>query len=149
MVNEELLRRVIKRIERDKNWHQGYWGAIEEETFADKLSVSPVQSNDGQHRWLELKDVDLGEKEICGTQFCLAGHTILEAGDVMLVDKNELEANFCIDDTGAFRTIEQRATELLGLDDYQADLLFAPSAGNYNIDLFKQEITDLTGVEFD
>lgn len=148
MANEELLRRVVKRIERDQNWDQDYWGSVDE-FVADNLEVSPVVSKDGHQNWLEVKDSSITEENLCRTAFCLAGHTILEAGDVLLVSRDGLDATFCLDDTGAFRTIEQRARELLELTEEEADYLFMPTAGGGDLDMFKQEITEVTGVELD
>lgn len=143
-VNEELFRRVMKRIERDQNWDQQYWGAVTVE-LADKLEVSPVQAFAGRH-WLELKD---SQVELCRTKFCVAGHTVLEAGDTMLVDMEDLEGSWCLTVEGNLETVEQRATKLLGLDNDQAAELFAPNAGNNGLEAYKEFVTEVTGVTFE
>ena len=143
-LNVELLKRVIKRIERDQNWDQQYWGTVTDQV-ANKLEVSTVEAFLGR-RWLELKDSDV---EVCRTRFCVAGHTVLEAGDTMLLDMEELEANYCLSVEGNLQTINERARRLLGLTDDQADELFAPHVGNDSLEAYKERVTRLTGVTFE
>jgi len=149
-LNVDLLRRVMKRIERDQEmWNQESWGYLPEHHTID-LGITEFESPiGGRSLGIEVNDILLSEKDLCGTTFCCAGHTVLEAGDAILIHYQDLEANFCLDSEGNTHFIEQRAKELLGLTEDQARYMFAPGAGGGDVAAYKRNITDVTGVEFD
>lgn len=157
MPNEEMIRIVIKRIERDlEMWNQDNWGHVfaEEPAWRD----APVETVDIPN---EAKDEGMwddwhrsvspftdGMVTSCGTTFCFAGHTVLEAGDTMLVSTHDYQARLCRTPDGQVRHIMYRAAELLGLEDEdQAGMLF--SAGIEDIEDLKRVITQETGVTFE
>jgi hypothetical protein len=149
-LNVDLLKRVIKRIERDEEmWDQESWGMMPERHTID-LGITEFRTPGGvKAMGIEVSDILLSEKDLCGTTFCCAGHTVLEAGDTILIHYQDLEASYCVDGGDKVHVISQRARELLGLTDEQADFLFAPGAGAGDIATYKKNITDVTGVEFD
>jgi hypothetical protein len=149
-LNVDLLKRVVKRIERDQEmWDQEFWGIMPEHLTID-LGLTEYQMP-GWSRSLafEINDLLLSEKDLCGTKFCFAGHAVLEAGDAILIQYQDQEANFCLDSEGNVHSIEKRAKELLGLTEDQARYMFAPGAGAGDVATYKRNVTDVTGVEFD
>jgi len=149
-LNVDLLKRVVKRIERDQEmWDQESWGYLPEHHTID-LGITEFENPiGGRSLGIEVNDILLSEKDLCGTTFCCAGHTVLEAGETILIHYQDLEASFCVDKGENVHMISQRAQELLGLTDEQADSLFAPGAGADDIVAYKRHVTDVTGVEFD
>lgn len=160
MPNEELIRTVIKRIERDiKMWNQDTWAVIgDDESFwyrpIETVAV-PKEAQDGgmfldETEVTPISDIELSQQPqfmTCGTTFCFAGHTVLEAGDTMLVSVGSRQAQLCRTQDGEVRHIFHRAKELLGLEEEQASELF--SAGIGDLDDLKQAITDVTRVTFE
>lgn len=164
MPNEELIRTVIKRIERDlEMWDQGTWGRLEADSpfwninKASEMVKAPKEAED-EGMWGDqlssvspLTDIDLAtygpQLASCGTTFCFAGHTVLEAGDAMLVSTEDFQARLCRTQDGEVRHIYHRAKELLGLEEYEASELF--SAGIEDIDDLKNAIHEVTGVTFE
>lgn len=149
-LNVDLIQRVMKRIERDEeNWDQQSWASVHK----GSLQGSPTIEVDGD-QWSALDDVVLLSGDACGTTFCFAGHTVLEAGETILVDKyefesdNPLEVEYCLDRDGNLHSIENRAQELLGLTPIQARALFDGEAGNRNLDRYKEHVTAMTEVTF-
>ena len=161
MPNEELIRTVIKRIERDiEMWDQDTWGRVDsgnqfwnsnlpgdvvvkvpaeaqdEGMFAEEITVTPIS------------DIDLSQQPqfmACGTTFCFAGHTVLESGDTMLVSVDSGLASLCRTPDGQVRHIYHRAMELLGLTEEQAGEMF--SADIEDLDELKRAIAYHTEVD--
>ena len=148
-VNEELLRRVIKRIERDQNWDQDFWGIITDDKVADKLDVEDLQLASG-FKYLRLGDAELQtQQDICGTAFCMAGQTVLEAGETLLMDRDTLEASNCLTSEGEFRSVYERAKQLLGITYDQAAVIFSGPAGDCGFEGYKRLVANTTGVTLD
>lgn len=155
MPNEELIRTVIKRIERDLvMWDQDSWGSVVEEgSFWDRpteiVAVPREAADEGmlldEVEVRPISDLDLSQPQIlsCGTSFCFAGHTVLEAGDAMLVN-HAGEVSLCRTPEGQVRHVFHRAMELLGLDEDQAGQLF--SAGINDFEDLKGAIACETGI---
>jgi hypothetical protein len=140
-VNADLLRRVVKRIERDLDtWDQRYW--------ANRASMTDMEWEREEISDAEETFVDQYSAP-CGTTFCLAGHTIMEAGEKVRFKFGFDEASTCLTAEGERVPIPQRAKELLGLSQVQADILFGSRAGGDDFDYMKQIITRLTGVKLD
>ena len=157
MPNEELIRTVIKRIERDlEMWDQDSWGNVAEEgSFWDhpvEIVKVPQEAAD-EGMFLDevevrpISDLDLSQPQIlsCGTSFCFAGHTVLEAGDTMLVNHCG-QVSLCRTPEGQVRHVFHRAMELLGLDEDRAAELF--SAGIEDLDDLKCAIERETEIKF-
>lgn len=161
MPNEELIRTVIKRIERDMEmWNQHSWGAVNPHRLVmsgikpETVKVPAEARNEGLYGE-EFVGFPVGDKDLgllqdfpvtCNTSFCFAGHTVLEAGDTMLVAEDG-RASLCRTPEGKVRHIYYRAAELLGLDIAQGDELF--SAGITEFRDLKDMITAETGVTFE
>lgn len=155
MPNEELIRTVIKRIERDlEMWDQDSWGnVVEEGRFWDRpveiVKVPQEAADEGmfldETEVRPITDLDLSQPQIlsCGTSFCFAGHAVLEAGDTMLVNALGV-VNLCRTPDGQVRHVFHRAMELLGLDEAQAGQLF--SAGIDDFEDLKGAIAYETGI---
>ena len=152
MPNEELIRTVIKRIERDiEMWDQSSWGAVNAHSLItsgivpETVKVPAEAKNEGlfhdELTGYPVGDMNLGLLQdfpvTCNTSFCFAGHTVLEAGDVMLVHEDG-GASLCRTPDGKVRHIHHRAMELLGLTEEQAGELF--SAGIEDLDELKRAI---------
>lgn len=157
MPNEEMIRTVIKRIERDlEMWNQDTWGLVpaEEPAWRDapkeivdlpKEACDEGMASDWHRSVSPFTD---GMMTSCGTTFCFAGHTVLEAGDTMLVSTHDNQARLCRTPEGQVRHIMYRAAELLGLrNEVQASVLF--SSGIEDIEDLKRAITQETGVTFE
>lgn len=150
MPNEEMIRIVVKRIERDVSlWDQADWASLfikddERDIYAEELLPRvEMPYEDAMYGLNDFTEVS------CGTAMCLAGHTVLEAGDTILFEPNENIAWACLDDNGRQRRIRLRAQQLLDLTDEQASILFDGRAGGGAIDDFKVLITKVTGVTFE
>ena len=152
-LNVDLIQRVMKRIEQDPTqWDQADWGRVHYESDLWKhLEIDFVKLGDFDRRMALLNEGVLvaNSANLCGTAFCFAGHTILEAGDTMLVDTEEDMATYCRTPDGRVLTIDDRAQELLGLDADQALTLFGGSAGNGDLNEYKDLFNLETGVNFD
>lgn len=150
-LNVDLLKRVVKRIDGDrKKWDQGTWGRVEYDApVRARLEVEEIRDTESaidDGTYARLDDMVLVSGNACGTAFCLAGHTVLEAGDTMYFESDGT-ANWCRNpDTGEFKTIEDRAAVLLGFSEEQTNL-FDPSWNDF--DEFKDDITRYTGVTFE
>lgn len=161
MPNEELIRTVIKRIERDiETWDQSTWGRLDADSpfwSIDKAleSVRVPKEAEDEGMWDDelknvspLTDIDLAtygpQLASCGTTFCFAGHTVLEVGDAMLVSTVDFQARLCRTQEGEIRHIYHRAKELLGLTEEQAGDMF--SAGIEDLNDLKRVIEDHTGI---
>lgn len=164
MPNEELIRTVIKRIERDlEMWDQDTWGRLDANSplwrgmSVETVRVPREAEDEGMFGGVEeelrpLSDIDLAtygpQPASCGTTFCFAGHTVLEAGDTMLVSNEDFQARLCRTQDGEVRHIFHRAAELLGLDTaVEAPQLFSGGIGD--LDDLKQAIHEVTGVTFE
>jgi hypothetical protein len=139
-MNIELLTRVVQWAVDEENpatgtatsprWDQGVWGASR---ALSSHVVEPAENN-----------VDLCAQSYvavkCDSGCCLAGNTTLINGDTFIIEANEVPTDpnnddYAVEvsrvltrDTKAVRRISERATELLGLTDAEADVLF--SGGN-------------------
>lgn len=162
-LNVNLIQRVMKRIERDQTmWDQNNWGQMEEDAppwyqGAETEEVSFPDRDceeDCCPSWFlaaSVSDATLIQipADACGTTFCFAGHTVLEAGDTVLMDLDRGDAEFCRTPEGEIRTIEERAQELLGLTEDQALVVFGGGAGDEGLDEYKLLFNRETGVNFD
>jgi hypothetical protein len=154
VVNEELLQRVVKRLRaKPEQWDQDGWVILSEDDVCEVFTRGRPYGD----RNVIIGDFALMEG-FCGTKACLAGHTVLEAGDeIMIWDSDPETGTFeCIDDKGNVHNIEIRAQELLGLTRDQADVLFAPHSDSLRVpdisrdlDQFITTISVVTGVTFD
>lgn len=92
-----------------------------------------------------------GRRTQCGTAFCFGGHAAVRAGAKLQwrpsidADMAAVEAiDFVTTPDGGTELIDEFAARVLGLDDGDADLLFA--AFN-DLDDIRQLITEFTGVD--
>ncbi len=154
MPNANMIRRVAQRIQTHLNqWNQKVWAGIEEENDEDYEAAKQKlidalfrRTDDDEVRYL-LSDAIVPEG-VCGTKFCFAGHTVLEAGDAIVFDLEDLDYTDMVrTPEGEYRTLEERARELLGLTTDQATRLFDGEAGNGNWEVYKRLVTAQTGVD--
>lgn len=108
----ERLRRVAYLIDRyDTNYDQSTWGSCGE---------GPA-----------LIDLDTAVRPFCGTAFCIAGWTLLDAGYKAVFEPNRNEVDRFVrgEDTinAIYTDIEQAAGAMLGLSIEDARDLFEPS----------------------
>jgi hypothetical protein len=149
-VNEGLLKRVVRRIGAQRaRWDQKSWARVLDDVPEDQLEVmvvtDPDEGPDAVHTYLAITP----GTTLCGTKFCFAGHTVLEAGDKILLEHGAREADMCVDSEGRTHVIEERAQALLGLDHDQAYTLFDGTAGEGNWHAYKGLIEEQTGVTLD
>ncbi len=86
-----------------------------------------------------------GYSSSCGTTFCMAGHTVVMSGHTLKwADDGDGRSAYYVEN-GEY--ISDKAQELLGLNDEQAEDLF--SAYSTSIQGYKEIITEITGVTFD
>lgn len=154
MPNANLIRRVVERIQaKPSKWNQHVWAGIEEENDEDyEAAIAKLKealfhyTQGGENRFL-LSDMIVPEG-ICGTKFCFAGHAVLEAGDAIVFDPEDLDYTDMVrTPDGQYVGLEKRAQDLLGLTDQQADRLFDGEAGSGNWESYKRLITAQTGVD--
>lgn len=124
----------------------------------DFIETNPEKHDQGNWfftEWMETREeiekahADARENNWCGTTACFAGWTSLLAGDRMLSweeRRNATDRFFSTEirsaDTGRVRSVRERARDLLGLTESQADLLF--DGGNSRNEL-KRLITNIFG----
>lgn len=109
--NIELLTEVRDLIEADQSkLNMNYWVSIPADT---------VEFNDGTTA-----------KVSCGTTACIAGWAVQLNGDKLLVNEysdfegDKYLAEQCVARNGRVIDISHRAEKLLGLSNYEADVLF-------------------------
>jgi hypothetical protein len=154
--NADLIRRVAKRIQAKPSlWDQSTWAGITEENDEDFEAAKQRLLNalfrrvevDGVQVHHLLSDAIVPEG-VCGTKFCFAGHTVLEAGDAIVFDPEDLDYTDMVrTPEGEYRVLEERARELLGLTGTQAEFLFDGEAGGGRWEDYKRLITATTGVD--
>ena len=163
-LNVDLIQRVMKRIERDQAmWDQNNWGQVEEDAPLWYQHV-PTEEVEFPNRVCEddcccsttftaasVSDATLIQipGDACGTTFCFAGHTVLEAGDSVLMNMDRGDAEFCRTPEGEILSIDKRAQQLLGLREDQAMIVFGGSAGDKGLEEYKALFNLETGVSFD
>lgn len=138
----ELLKLAIKAIEIDpKRWNQAGWNLTQDLDDGFAVGTGEEFWSDHSRRYLELQDL-----EHCGTTLCLAGHVTVMAGLLPLAGVEGYGQ--CIDPTtGEVSHIADKAAELLGLSNDQAEKLFF--GGGSNISTYKKLVTEVTGVKFE
>lgn len=155
MLNEELIKKVVKHITENNRWDQSTWGSIQGDGFdsyTDEVrpevweGVPMYRYDEEDHALISLGLVMEGA---CDTKFCFAGHTVLQAGDKILMNAIDGGAATCMDEEGNIHSIETRAAQLLGLDLIQANALFDGDAGGKDLERYKRLVTEVTGVTFD
>jgi hypothetical protein len=149
--NIAAIRGVVRRIEaQQKKWNQEVWAGVtegKEDAFVEKVPKTLIEE---WGSFAHLISDKLLPEGICGTNFCFAGHAVLEAGDAILIDPDDLfYADTCMDRDGELHSIEGRAQKLLGLDDTQAKRLFDGNTGGGDWERYKEIVTEMTGVELD
>lgn len=160
MPNEELIRKVIGHIEVNNRWDQAVWGSVTEDMLEDEenedgyYQVRPDVFESVPGYVYDYEDcvlIELGTvmEGSCSTRFCFAGHTVLQAGDKILLTRDTGEASGCIDTNGIVHSIEMRAQDLLGLSHRQAAILFEGDAGDKDLTKYKKLVTEVTGVTFE
>ncbi len=135
----ELLKLAVKAIEAEpQRWNQGVWNWT-------------TSSNDEEEGWgassgKMLAGRELQDMEHCGTTLCLAGHVVVQAGQIPLAGQQGYGQ--CIDPaTGRVSSIMDKAVELLGLSNEQTASLFF--GGPTRLSEFKRHVTKVTGVVFE
>jgi len=158
MVNEQLLRNVIKRIEReaaDDGWNQDVWGHLD--LKADQASPGDAgleRKEFTNHFGTPFSAYTLSDMTSvsCGTSFCLAGHTILEAGESLIFSSDEDDAevysHLCLTQDGEIKHIQTRAAELLGVPEF-ANIFEPGYRGPEGLKAFKSVVERETGVKLD
>ena len=154
MPNEELIREVISNIELYNRWDQISWGRllgnhIDNNGNVIRESLEPVPAYARDEDGNLVLTQELVREGSCNTSFCFAGHTVLTAGDKVLISVESGEAWNCVDLQGQDHNIEIRARELLGLSREQASRLFDGDAGDKDLGRFKDLVTRVTGVTFE
>jgi len=81
------------------------------------------------------------ETSTCGTSFCLAGHVVNSLGHPLVWRENLDHTAYCLAD-GQLRTIESVAIHALGIDNHDADCLFAASNSLYDLWNTARDITN-------
>ena len=155
MPNANMIRRVVQRIQNhlDK-WNQQTWAGVsadgneeDYEAAVARLREVLFHFTQGGDDHLLFSDAIVPEG-VCGTKFCFAGHAVLEAGDAILFDLDDLGyADMVRTPDGQYVMLEERAQELLGITRDQASLLFAGEAGAGNWGAYKRLVTNVTGVD--
>ncbi len=154
MPNADLIRKVAKRIQANLNrWDQSTWAGITEENDEDyeaakqRLMDALFRQVDDIETHYLISDAIVPEG-VCGTKFCFAGHAVLEAGDAVVFDPDDLDYTDLVrTPEGEYRILEERAKELLGLTSTQAKFLFDGEAGGGRWEDYKRLITVQTGVD--
>jgi hypothetical protein len=152
--NANMIRRVAQRIQNHLNqWNQEIWAGVREDNDEDyeaakqKLIDALFRRVDDDETHYLLSDAIVPEG-VCGTKFCFAGHTVLEAGDAIVFDLEDLDYTDRVrTPEGEYRMLEERARELLGLTDTQTRFLFDGEAGHGNWEEYKRLVTAQTGVD--
>jgi hypothetical protein len=152
--NANLIRKVAKRIQNHLNqWDQSTWAGITEENDEDfeaakqRLINSLFRRVEGDGVFHLISDAIVPEG-VCGTKFCFAGHAVLEAGDAIVFDPEDLDYTDTVRTSeGEYRVLEERAKELLGLTSEQTKFLFDGEAGGGNWEAYKRLVTATTGVD--
>src|SRR5678816_4155641 len=117
--NADLIRKVAKRIQANLNrWDQSTWAGIIEENDEDyeaakqRLMDALFRQVDDIETHYLISDAIVPEG-VCGTKFCFAGHAVLEAGDAIVFDADDLDyTNTVRTPEGEYRMLEDRAREL-------------------------------------
>lgn len=155
MPNEELIRKVIKHIEANNRWDQAVWASVTDDMLFMNDDGDYVVRPDAWegvpgyvYDYEECALIELGTvmEGSCSTKFCFAGHTVLQAGDKILLTKEGGDATGCMDSNGVIHNIEVRAMNLLGLTSRQASMLFDGEAGDKDLEKYKRLVTSVTGV---
>lgn len=154
MPNEKLIREVINNIELYNRWDQRSWGTLQDNHFDDdgyviRETLEPVPAYARDEYGNLVLTQELVREGSCNTSFCFAGHTVLTAGDKILINTETGEAWNCVDPQGTDHNIEIRARELLGLTREQAVKLFDGEAGGRDFGAYKRLVTRVTGVTFE
>lgn len=154
-LNEDLLRRVVKRIERDEeNWDQSNWAFTHPMTL-DRLPPAVKTRVPGWSVMALVRELNDDMATECGTTCCVAGHTVLEAGEKLLVGPSG-HTTFCRTVDGEIKSVPDRARELLGLDIAQSLAIFDGEAAEelgdwgpmrYSVARMKNLIQQVTGVD--
>jgi len=153
--NANMIRRVVQRIQNhlDK-WNQQTWAGVRDydndedyEAAVARLREALFHFTQGGEDRLLLSDAIVPEG-VCGTNFCFAGHAVLEAGDAIVFDLDDLGyADMVRTPEGNYVGLENRARSLLGLTEEQSDRLFDGEAGAENWETYKRLVTAQTGVD--
>lgn len=158
--NIELLKEVRRMVAADKRrknkkLNMASWGELPVRALAKKF---PIETNSRATQDLKLGIEDLP----CGTTACIAGWTTLIHGDQWLAQDYGswaplmyLHEVVCTD-TGKIKGVSERAEQLLGLTEDQADWLFSQldEMALWALDLFitgkdftSEELDDLAEAE--
>jgi|SRR5262245_35737847 len=123
-VNTEFLKLVVKELESDlSRWNQAAW-------------CDPVRFEWQHGRRIKVED--------CGTTYCLAGMAVHQAGYSIDVEDVVYDG-----EGNMMGSVRHVATNLLGLDSTQSNILFNSRSGYRGFESFKELITNQTGVTFD
>jgi len=141
----ELHRMVIKHIEAEPHrWSQTNW--INGHAFRDKYSEAAnaygaASARNKAYVWREWMDTVYDVNQ-CGTTMCYAGWACHIAGDQLTIGRAAKDAD------GNFTPISERAAELLGLNDCEANDMFS-ATNAFTVEDIKRVATNITGIEFD
>src|SRR5262245_8939702 len=147
----ELHRMVIKHIEAEPHrWSQTNW--ISGPTFIKEYVTASTQYDDLERNpssgpgeaaalWNRLMGA-VYDVEQCGTTMCYAGWACHVVGDRLTVGREAKDAD------GNFTPISERAAELLGLNDREANDMFSPTNA-FTVEDIRRVATNITGIEFD
>ncbi len=141
----ELLKLAVKAIEAEpESWDQEHWAI-----GVGREDVVPFKAPRAGTDRLVCTVIPL-DMEACGTTMCLAGQVVHQAGFPLLSYGGPGERrsiSSCLEQDGTRRSIADKAQDLLGLSDRQANDLFGYMTND--LAAFKQRITTVTGVEFE
>lgn len=155
MPNARMIHKVAQRIQNhlDK-WNQQTWAGVSDDGNEEDHEAAVIRLREvlfhftqgGDDRLL-FSDAIVPEG-VCGTKFCFAGHAVLEAGDAIVFDLDDLGyADTVRTPEGNYVGLECRARDLLGLTEEQSDRLFDGVAGAGNWEAYKRLVTAQTGVD--
>ena len=121
----KVVRRVLERLEQfpetynQQLWYGGGRDHLRESSLTALLPGGDQVLNDDEVEALRAKLViDVAQMSECGTAACIAGHTILAAYELGIP---------LLEDSWMFSDV---AKALLGVDEHQADSLFAGGENN-------------------
>lgn len=86
-----------------------------------------------------------GFKTSCGTQYCLAGHVLQEAGYDFVYGAGARIAMYSLSPTGAQGDFSERAADLVGLSRWEASMLFSSENSIEDIKLIANTILERAG----
>lgn len=160
-LNIEALRRVVSFavIDHDDSlnlpfrWDQGTWGRINGTLIPEDVQVRESSNDDGEYK--QFVEVT------CATACCLAGNTVLANGDKFILpvgnysrisdytDDESIDVNECVDEDGVVHQISRRAQEILGITDYEREVLFSGGNGIEAVCFYAEAIAIAHGTTLD